>query len=371
MPGAYYLKRHVPGARRGWDYVLVDIGAHAPHGAGVDWSPGTAEVKPIPRNPAFQLKSWYDPALAAAALEYRVIGQIFFPQSGGTIDTMTDRIVLDYLASVLVSDLRHGRMVSIGFVGFASADGSDKFNLSLSRNRASSVARYVEQAMRKRVGAEFQVFRYRASTEGRGETQQIAEPGASAKFNAALNRRVDIVWKTTGMVVPEGDPITSDHTGPLPKPPENPIKWVRVKTTNPRDETMPSIPGVGRSDEHPKTAPEALAALIQMLAEFGATQSRKSNIDQRLERIADNLSYNHSLQPKGPNAGIVVAIERHVNKVDPKWPVGVGKTIVLGVAPTPAHADRMIEAYLKTPRLYDITKPYDTTHDFYFGTRMY
>ena len=70
----------------------------------------------------------------------------------------------------------------VDVVGHADSDGSDDYNLNLSRQRASSVAQYL-------VGRD--VLADRLYVDGRGESAPIAT-NATAE-GKALNRRVEIL----------------------------------------------------------------------------------------------------------------------------------------------------------------------------------
>ncbi|RZJ41627.1 MAG: OmpA family protein, partial [Brevundimonas sp.] len=71
---------------------------------------------------------------------------------------------------------------TIDIVGHADSDGSDDYNLNLSRQRASSVAQYLVQR---------NVLADRLYVDGRGESQPIAS-NATAE-GKAQNRRVEIL----------------------------------------------------------------------------------------------------------------------------------------------------------------------------------
>ena len=85
---------------------------------------------------------------------------------------------LDDVAAVLN---RYDQSI-VDIIGHADADGSDDYNLNLSRQRASSVAQYLVQR---------NVLADRLYVDGRGESQPIASNyTASGK---AQNRRVEIL----------------------------------------------------------------------------------------------------------------------------------------------------------------------------------
>jgi outer membrane protein OmpA-like peptidoglycan-associated protein len=86
--------------------------------------------------------------------------------------------VLDDVAAVLTE---YDRSV-IDIIGHADSSGAEDYNLTLSRNRASSVA----QALVSRG-----VLADRLYVDGRGETQPIADNGTEA--GKAQNRRVEIL----------------------------------------------------------------------------------------------------------------------------------------------------------------------------------
>lgn len=92
------------------------------------------------------------------------IGAQFFP-------------VLDDVATVL----NRYDQSTVDVVGHADADGSDDYNLDLSRRRASSVAQYLVNR---------NVLPARLFVEGRGESQPVAS-NATAQ-GKAQNRRVEI-----------------------------------------------------------------------------------------------------------------------------------------------------------------------------------
>ena len=70
----------------------------------------------------------------------------------------------------------------IDIIGHADSDGSDAYNLDLSRRRASSVASYL---------VDRGVLAGRLYVDGRGESQPIADNGTAA--GKAQNRRVEIL----------------------------------------------------------------------------------------------------------------------------------------------------------------------------------
>lgn len=85
---------------------------------------------------------------------------------------------LDDVAAVLN---RYDQSV-VDVIGHADADGSDDYNLNLSRQRASSVAQYLVQR---------NVLADRLYVDGRGESQPIASNDTAA--GKAQNRRVEIL----------------------------------------------------------------------------------------------------------------------------------------------------------------------------------
>lgn len=85
---------------------------------------------------------------------------------------------LDDVAAVLQ---RYDQSI-IDIVGHADSDGADDYNLNLSRQRASSVARYL---------VDRGVLADRFFVDGRGESQPIADNGTAS--GKAQNRRVEIL----------------------------------------------------------------------------------------------------------------------------------------------------------------------------------
>ncbi|WP_420471201.1 OmpA family protein [Brevundimonas sp. FT23042] len=85
---------------------------------------------------------------------------------------------LDDVAAVLN---RYDQSI-VDIIGHADSDGSDEYNLTLSRQRASSVAQYLVQR---------NVLADRLYVDGRGESQPIAS-NATAE-GKAQNRRVEIL----------------------------------------------------------------------------------------------------------------------------------------------------------------------------------
>lgn len=71
---------------------------------------------------------------------------------------------------------------TIDIIGHADSDGADDYNLNLSRQRASSVARYL---------VDRGVLADRFFVDGRGESQPIADNGTVS--GKAQNRRVEIL----------------------------------------------------------------------------------------------------------------------------------------------------------------------------------
>jgi outer membrane protein OmpA-like peptidoglycan-associated protein len=85
---------------------------------------------------------------------------------------------LDDVAAVLN---RYDQSI-VDIIGHADADGSDDYNLNLSRQRASSVAQYLVQR---------NVLADRLYVDGRGESQPIASNDTAS--GKAQNRRVEIL----------------------------------------------------------------------------------------------------------------------------------------------------------------------------------
>lgn len=104
------------------------------------------------------------PSDVTFATNQATIGSQFFP-------------VLDDVSSVL----NRYDQSTVDIVGHADADGSDDYNLDLSRRRASSVAQYLVNRS---------VLPARLFVEGRGESQPVAS-NATAQ-GKAQNRRVEI-----------------------------------------------------------------------------------------------------------------------------------------------------------------------------------
>jgi outer membrane protein OmpA-like peptidoglycan-associated protein len=110
-------------------------------------------------------------------LVLRMPSDVTFPSNQAAIDPRF-YATLDDVAGVMN---RYDQSV-IDIVGHADSDGTDEYNLNLSRQRASSVAQYLVNR---------NVLADRLFVDGRGESMPIAS-NATAE-GKALNRRVEIV----------------------------------------------------------------------------------------------------------------------------------------------------------------------------------
>ena len=79
--------------------------------------------------------------------------------------------------------LKDNASVKVKVVGHTSSDGDDNANLELSRKRATAV--------REMLVNEFNIDASRIETEGKGETQPVADN--KTREGKALNRRVEFI----------------------------------------------------------------------------------------------------------------------------------------------------------------------------------
>jgi outer membrane protein OmpA-like peptidoglycan-associated protein len=389
MSGTVYeVSRQWHGPRIGssWDYYLVDIGAHSPHGRQPTFGKGSAKITKPTKLPGYQLESWYDSELKLSDDKYSVCGHIFFPTGINKVDDMSDKIVLDYIASAFVDILRTGKPVSLKFYGYADASGSSAFNKTLSEQRAKAVQEYFLRKLRSLSKGAFGLFRLDTQTEGRGEAEeyQVSVPNADKAGNSALNRRVDIVWQSTN-VSPPGEIITGKYKGPPPKPSERPMIWVKViSMSGSTNEPFPNVPGVDRTSDvfTPSDMPGRsggsadkaglLAQAVQSAAEGLTKYVINKTIADRLEGIASDSSYTYQLKPNGPYDGVVVAVERYVNKADPSFPVNVGQRYVIGHGSKPLEiVDQYQKGQSEAGSITDGSRPYWIVNEYYWGTRNY
>ncbi|MFT6219480.1 MAG: OOP family OmpA-OmpF porin [Myxococcota bacterium] len=94
--------------------------------------------------------------------------------------TASSKVILDQLAAEMNSYPRKG---AVEIQGHTSSDGDDSFNMTLSQNRAQSVADYLKS---KNV-------ENKLTAKGYGKTMLIFDE--STRAGVMANRRVDLVWK--------------------------------------------------------------------------------------------------------------------------------------------------------------------------------
>ena len=101
------------------------------------------------------------------------------------VDFKLNRSQLDAAAATSLDELAQELKDSKGYVleiqGFADPSGSAEYNLELSKNRASSVVRYLAEKQ--------QIPLYRMRTMGMGESKFITEDG---DYSAKKSRRVEV-----------------------------------------------------------------------------------------------------------------------------------------------------------------------------------
>ena len=79
--------------------------------------------------------------------------------------------------------MKDNASVKVKVLGHTSSDGDDNANLELSRKRATAV--------REMLVNEFNIDASRIDTEGKGETQPVADN--KTREGKALNRRVEFI----------------------------------------------------------------------------------------------------------------------------------------------------------------------------------
>ena len=128
----------------------------------------------------------------AKAIQASVPGAVVSRVGEGLVVTFDSGLLFDFDSDVLRSESRQNldnlssNLSSFGdskllLVGHTDSQGTDSYNLDLSRRRAASVARYLES---------HGVSSTRVETTGRGETEPIA--GNDTDSGRQENRRVEI-----------------------------------------------------------------------------------------------------------------------------------------------------------------------------------
>lgn len=132
------------------------------------------------------------------------------PQKGITVQFKVGSAVLSPEAKAMLDELAAQAKVQRAFVievtGFASADGSESLNRSLSQRRADAVVRYL--------AANHDIPLRRITTPfGHGESRPVADN--STRQGRQQNRRVEVrVLVSRGLTVPAAGQLSSAISGP-------------------------------------------------------------------------------------------------------------------------------------------------------------
>jgi hypothetical protein len=186
---------------------IVAIGAH--DGYGPDF--GSCQMRKVRPNEKKQYKSWFDPN--AQTLHYDgnpIVGQVFFPTADQTLDTMTDRVVLDAVIAEYRFHLGQHVRVELEFVGHADPRGSASFNAKLAQQRAEAVKSYVDKGIKSDPDPLRDLFRYKSNASNLGESYPTGD--------YAADRRVDIVLRSVNArsyVKLDPRMVTGENKGPL------------------------------------------------------------------------------------------------------------------------------------------------------------